>query len=162
VVPAEPQAKSVVNSIDDQNVSADAQTSSAAESLNTNTVESVRSSAQPKTDTAKSSKQVRSSESVIGPNDDVKIDGETIYIGNVKVGPEGIMPNVTIDRNGRRHPIPPPTSAVPFPGITKEQFDQMTPRQREKLMEARRQLMMLERRQQVNIPPRPAVTPDRP
>ena len=160
-VPAEPQPKSALATTQNQIVNSEPPASIVDESSNVNSGEPIRSSGQTKVDTAKSSRPERQKESVIDPSDDVKIDGETIYIGNVKVGPEGITPNVTIDRNGRRTPIPPPTSAVPFPGITKEQFDQMTPRQRQELMEARRQLMMLQRRRQLNPPP-PTATPDRP
>jgi len=47
--------------------------------------------------------------------------------------------------------------AAPFPGITREQFEQMTPRQRQQLMEARKQLLQLQRMQ--NGRPIPAETP---
>ena len=82
---------------------------------------------------------------------EVRVEGDNVYIGNVKVGPNGIDPNVWIDPNGIKRPLPPPTNAYPFPGITREQFDQMTPRQRQRLIEARRQLLLLQRRQ----PPTP-------
>ena len=48
-------------------------------------------------------------------------------MGNVKVTPNGIMPNVYVDPKGVKRPIPPPVGAIPFPGITREQFEQMTP-----------------------------------
>jgi predicted Ser/Thr protein kinase len=88
---------------------------------------------------------------------DVRVDGETVYMGNVKIGPRGVQPNVYIDRNGVQHPIPPPTGAVPFPGITREQFEQMTPQQRRKLLDARRQLDLLQRR---GLIPKPTPPPD--
>lgn len=161
--PVEIQTKSVLDTAPDQNSNADAVTdaNNISGSPITNSGESVRSTISPKADSTRATRSEQSKQTIIGPNDEVKVDGDTIYVGNVKVGPEGITPNVTIDRNGRRHPIPPPTSAVPFPGITKEQFDQLTPRQREKLLEAKRQLLMLERRRQVN-PPQPTTTPDLP
>jgi len=94
------------------------------------------------------------------PNEDIRVHGDTVYMGNVKVTPQGVVPNVYIDRNGIKRPIPPPTDSVPFPGITQEQFQQMTPKQRQKLLEARKQLLMLERRR--DLDPRPSVTPPQP
>ena len=44
-------------------------------------------------------------------------------------------------------------------GLTREQLQQMTPRQRQQIIEARRQLKMLERQRQINA--RPSVTPPR-
>jgi hypothetical protein len=83
-----------------------------------------------------------------------------VYMGNVKITPQGVVPNVYVDPKGVKRPIPPPTDAIPFPGITREQLEQMTPRERQKLMEAKRQLLMLERRRDLN--PRPSVTPPQP
>jgi hypothetical protein len=94
------------------------------------------------------------------PNGDIRVHGDTIYMGNVKITPQGVVPNVYVDRSGIKRPIPPPVDSLPFPGITREQFEQMTPHQRQKLIEARRQLQMLERGRQLD--PRPSVTPPRP
>ena len=113
-----------------------------------------------KTETAKTSKRPATNTGSDDEEDpDVRVDGDTIYMGNVKIGPNGISPNVYIDRNGIKRPIPPPTSAVPFPGITKEQFEQMSPQQRQKLIDARRQLRLLERRR-LNPKPSPPGDPD--
>ena len=94
------------------------------------------------------------------PSGDIRVHGDTVYMGNVKVTPQGVVPNVYVDRNGVKRPIPPPVDSMPFPGITREQFEQMTPRQRQKLLEARKQLLMLQRRPDLN--PRPSVTPPQP
>jgi len=113
-----------------------------------------------KTETAKTSKRPATNTGSDDEEDpDVRVDGDTIYMGNVKIGPNGISPNVYIDRNGIKRPIPPPTSAVPFPGITKEQFEQMSPQQRQKLIDARRQLRLLERRR-LNPKPSPPGDPE--
>jgi serine/threonine protein kinase len=117
-----------------------------------------RSSTVAKTETSKTTKKPAAN----GDPDaldqtDIRIDGETIYMGNVKIGPRGTQPNVYIDRNGVQRPIPPPTTAVPFPGITREQFEQMTPQQRRKLLDARRQLDLLKRR---GLYPKPTPPPE--
>jgi serine/threonine protein kinase len=114
-----------------------------------------RSTSVAKTEPSRSKKTGAANDSVNSDNPDdvdVRVDGETIYMGNVKIGPRGIRPNVYIDRNGVQRAIPPPTSAVPFPGITREQFEKMTPQQRQKLLDARRQLDLLQRR---GIVPKP-------
>jgi serine/threonine protein kinase len=93
------------------------------------------------------------------PNGDIRVHGDTVYMGNVKITRDGIVPNVYIDPNGVKRPIPPPVDSIPFPGLTREQLQQMTPRQRQQIIEARRQLKMLERQRQINA--RPSVTPPR-
>lgn len=124
---------------------------------NSNTAELTRQSTS-KPETTKS-KTATKEETNIDPQADVSINGDTIYIGNVKVGPEGITPNVWIDKNGVRHPVPPPANSMPFPGLTREQFEQMTPRQRQKLIEARRRLLMLQRQRPRPVP---SVSPELP
>jgi hypothetical protein len=132
----------------------------AATSANVGNPEIAKPNSMAKTDPAKTSKQTTRNDPSVPADPDVSVSGGNIYVGNVKVGPDGITPNVWVDRNGKRHSMPSPPDAVPFPGITKEQFDQMTPEQRQKLMEARRQLQMLER-QRLNVP-KPANAPKRP
>jgi serine/threonine protein kinase len=97
----------------------------------------------------------------IDPGADVRIEGNDVFVGNVKINPDPNVPspNVYTDKNGVKGPIPPYIGTVPFPGITKEQFDQMTPRQRQKLIDARRQLLMLERRRRLKSQPAPRRTP---
>jgi hypothetical protein len=132
----------------------------AATSANVGNPEIAKPNSMAKTDPAKTSKQTTRHDPSVPADPDVSVSGGNIYVGNVKVGPDGITPNVWVDRNGKRHSMPSPPDAVPFPGITKEQFDHMTPEQRQKLMEARRQLQMLER-QRLNVP-KPANAPKRP
>lgn len=121
-------------------------------------LEHPRSGSVAKTETSRSTKRPAVNDNPDEPDDvDIHVDGETVYMGNVKIGPRGVQPNVYIDRNGVKHPIPPPTSAVPFPGITREQFEKMTPQQRRKLLDARRQLDMLQRR---GLMPKPTPPPD--
>jgi len=119
-----------------------------------------RSNATTKTDTARSQKPPDATPPDKDPNTDIRVHGDTVYMGNVKVTPDGIMPNVYVDRKGVKRPIPPPVGAIPFPGITREQFEQMTPQQRQKILDARRQLQMLERRRDLNG--RPSASPPQP
>ena len=93
------------------------------------------------------------------PTEEIKVHGDTVYMGNVKVTPKGIVPNVYVDKNGVKRPIPPPEGAIPFPGLTREQLQQLTPEQRRKIIEARRQLQMLERQKLMNV--QPSMTPPR-
>jgi serine/threonine protein kinase len=79
---------------------------------------------------------------------------DTVYMGNVKVTENGIEPNTYVDKNGVRRPIPPPAGATVWPGIPKEQYDQMSPEDRQKLAEARRKLMLLQRHK-IPVPPTP-------
>jgi hypothetical protein len=76
-------------------------------------------------------------------------------MGNVKVTENGIEPNTYVDKNGVRRPIPPPAGATVWPGIPKEQYDQMSPEDRQKLAEARRKLMLLQRHKLPVPPPTP-------
>ena len=121
-------------------------------------LERPRTSSVAKTETSKPAKKPAANDEADNPDEtDIRVDGETVYMGNVKIGPRGVQPNIFIDRNGVQRPIPPPTSAAPFPGITREQFERMTPKQRQKLLEARRQLLQLQRR---GVVPKPTPTPD--
>jgi len=99
---------------------------------------------QPKTDrTAKQSAKANSNIDV----GDIHIEGNTVYMGNTRIGPDGIRPN--IDPNALRVPrvnIPPMTGGEVFPGVTREQFDRMPPAQQRSLLEARRRLLQLRRR----------------
>jgi serine/threonine protein kinase len=119
-----------------------------------------RPNASPKTDSARTQKPPDATPPDVDPNTDIRVHGDTVYMGNVKVTPNGIVPNVYIDPNGVKRPIPPPVGAIPFPGITREQFEQMTPQQRQKILDARRQLQMLERRRDLNV--RPSASPPQP
>ena len=119
-----------------------------------------RSSSSSKIDSAKAQRPPDAKPPDTDPAEEIKVHGDTVYMGNVKITPQGIVPNVYVDRNGVRRPIPPPVDAMPFPGITREQFEQMTPRQRQKLLEARRQLQQIQRMQQMN--PQPSVSPPQP
>ena len=97
-------------------------------------------------------------ETVIDPDDEIKVEGSNVYVGNAKVDTDNNDPNVWVDPNGTRHRTPrPPNIDVPFPGITREQFDQMTPRQKRQLMEARKQLLILQRMRPAK--PLPAESP---
>jgi predicted Ser/Thr protein kinase len=128
--------------------------------VNENSAEPTKRNGASKSETARASKRPASNaDSDDEEVPDVRVDRDTVYMGNVKIGPKGISPNVYIDRNGIKRPIPPPTGAVPFPGITKEQFEQMSPQQRQKLIDARRQLLMLERRR---LNPQPSPRPSNP
>ncbi|HYJ90786.1 MAG TPA: serine/threonine-protein kinase, partial [Pyrinomonadaceae bacterium] len=80
---------------------------------------------------------------------DVHIEGDTVYTGNLKVGPNGIT---RITPNVGRRPIP-PNVAEPFPGVTWEQFNKMPPQEQRKLLEARRRLIMLQRQRGTPQPP---------
>jgi hypothetical protein len=75
---------------------------------------------------------------------DIRVNGETVYIGNVKIDEKGIVPNTYVDENGVKRPIPPTPGAVPFPGLTREQLRALTPQQRRKLLNARRRLLQLQ------------------
>ncbi|HEY2865997.1 MAG TPA: hypothetical protein VGJ02_02790, partial [Pyrinomonadaceae bacterium] len=91
---------------------------------------------------------------------DVHVEGDTVIIGNTRIGPDGIRPNV--NPNAMRVPrvnIPPITSGEVFPGVTREQFNRMPPAQQRSLMEARRRLLMLQRRGNL---PQPQTPPDQP
>lgn len=90
-------------------------------------------------------------DSTKGNNGDVRINGETVYVGNIKIDENGIVPNTYVDKNGVRRPIPPPSGTVPFPGLTEEQFRNLPPEQQRKLRDARRKLMILQ--QQHPTPP---------
>lgn len=90
-----------------------------------------------------------------GPNVVVDENSDTVYMGNVKVTNEGIVPNTYVDKNGVRRPVPPPPGGWVFPGLTKEQFNALTPEQRQKVIEARKKLMMLQRQKY----PQPPSTP---
>jgi serine/threonine protein kinase len=132
------------------NTSAEAETAA----IDTKANETARQTTQAtKTaETTKPSKQATTKDTAKVDSGDLVVDGETIYAGNVKIGPDGMRPNVYVDRNGVRHPLPPPTNAMPFPGITREQFEKMTPRQKQQLMEARRRLLMLEKQRPTPSP----------
>jgi serine/threonine protein kinase len=87
---------------------------------------------------------------------DVRVEGSNVYLGNVKITPNRPIPNAYVDRNGVRRPIPPIDNEEPFPGITREQFKMMSPKQQRQLLEARRQILQLQRGQKW---PRPADVP---
>jgi len=94
----------------------------------------------------RSSRPTMTKETVIDPDDEIKVEGNNVYVGNVKVDTDKNDPSVWVDQNGTRPRIPrPPNTGAPFPGITREQFEQMTPRQKRQLMEARKQLLILQR-----------------
>jgi serine/threonine protein kinase len=153
-IATEPNTASVVGS--DQNTNLE---TPAATSANSNP-STPRSNASTRTDTARSQKPPDATPPDVDPNTDIRVHGDTIYMGNVKVTPNGIMPNVYVDPKGVKRAIPPPVGAIPFPGITREQFEQMTPQQRQKILDARRQLQMLERRRDLNV--RPSASPPQP
>ena len=121
-----------------------------------------RPAAQTKTETAKTQKPPDATLPEPDPNGDIRVHGDTVYMGNVKITPDGIVPNVYVDPNGVKRPIPPPVNSIPFPGLTREQLQQLTPRQRQKILEARRQLQMLERQRQINARPNPSPPPQQP
>ena len=90
---------------------------------------------------------------------DVHIEGDNVYMGNTRIGPDGITPN--IDPNRIRVPrvyIPPLKNGEVFPGVTREQFNRMSPDQQRKLLEARRRLIMMRRSNQQQ-PPQPPYQP---
>jgi serine/threonine protein kinase len=157
------QQKTAPARVDSESVNSNADTETAIEpgaetSENPGNLEHPRSSSVARTESSRSTKKPAANDDSDDPDEtDVRIDGETVYMGNVKIGPRGVQPNVYVDRNGMQHPIPPPTGAVPFPGITREQFEQMTPQQRRKLLDARRQLDQLQRR---GIVPKPTSPPE--
>jgi hypothetical protein len=121
-----------------------------------------RPAAPTKTETAKTQKPPDATLPEPDPNGDIRVHGDTVYMGNVKITPDGIVPNVYVDPNGVKRPIPPPVNSIPFPGLTREQLQQLTPRQRQKILEARRQLQMLERQRQINARPNPSPPPQQP
>ena len=121
-----------------------------------------RPAAPTKTETAKTQKPPDATPPEPDPNGDIRVHGDTVYMGNVKITPDGIVPNVYVDPNGVKRPIPPPVNSIPFPGLTREQLQQLTPRQRQKILEARRQLQMLERQRQINARPNPSPPPQQP
>lgn len=71
--------------------------------------------------------------------DEIIVDGETVYMGNTKITPDGTIetPDHIIDENGvtPRRPMPPNTRPVVIPPID---MRYMTPQQRRKLQEALR------------------------
>jgi serine/threonine protein kinase len=150
---AQPEAKPapITQEPSNANIGAVAESESAVNSGQSEVARQSSTTAGTKSgETAKSTKQQHSKDETDSDNEnDLKIDGDTVYTGNTKIGPDGITrakPNVYVDPNGIRHPIPPSTMDYPFPGITREQFNRMTPQQRQKLIEARRRLIMLQKR----------------
>jgi serine/threonine protein kinase len=85
--------------------------------------------------------------------DEIIVDGETVYMGNTKITPDGTIetPDHIIDENGvtPRRPMPPNTRPVVIPPID---MRYMTPRQRRRLQETLR-------RHQVTMAP-PTPTPE--
>jgi serine/threonine protein kinase len=141
-------------------VNANTEEVTSAEETNTNeSSTATRQTTSQRSETAKTAKPQSTQKDDTPSEPEIVVHGDTVYMGNVKVTPNGVAPNVYIDQNGIKRPIPPPTGAMPFPGITREQFEQMTPKQRQKLMDARRQLLLLERRR---MQPRPSTTPNYP
>ncbi|MFN6965079.1 MAG: serine/threonine protein kinase [Pyrinomonadaceae bacterium] len=57
-----------------------------------------------------------------------------VYVGNVK-----------IDEDGVTRSVPRPPGALPFPDLTREQLDALSPEARQKLIEARRRILRLQR-----------------
>lgn len=86
------------------------------------------------------------------PNVVVDENSDTVYMGNVKITENGIEPNTYVDKRGVRRPIPPPTGGTVWPGITKDQFNSLSPEDRQKLIEARRKLMLIQK-QKLPVPP---------
>jgi serine/threonine protein kinase len=126
------------------------------QSNSSSNVAETRSLSTSKTETAKTQKLSDGKQPVPDPTEDIRVHGDTVYMGNVKVTPNGIVPNVYVDPNGVKRPIPPPVDSIPFPGLTREQLQQLTPQQRQKILQARRQLQMLERQRTLNAQPAPS------
>jgi serine/threonine protein kinase len=142
----------------EENIASDAESATANVNV---AMPDQRSATSPKSEPAKSQKPADSKANEPAPEDNIRVHGDTVYIGNVKVTPDGIEPNVYVDPKGVRRPIPPPVDSVPFPGLTREQLQQLTPQQRQKILDARRKIQMLERQQLTNTQPR-ATPPNRP
>jgi serine/threonine protein kinase len=87
---------------------------------------------------------------------DIRVEGDKVFIGNVRVDNRGIVPDPEIGPDGLKRPVAPSPNSVPFPGLTPEQFRNLTPRQRRKLVEARRRLLQLQKhRPPTNQPQQP-------
>jgi len=129
---------------------------------NSNNSETVKPNSATKAETSKTVRDPHASPEADIPEPDpgdIRVDGDTIYMGNVKITPNRPIPNVYVDRNGVQRPIPPLIDGQPFPGITREQFKMMSPQQQRKLLEARRQILQLQRQQKWPRPT-PAPTPE--
>lgn len=156
VEPAKPAAEPTAEVLS-ANSNVDATAKETVESNSAQTLSEPRGSTSSRTETVKTQKPPDSTPPIPDPNGDIRVHGDTVYMGNVKVTPDGVVPNVYVDRNGVRRPIPPPGDSIPFPGLTREQLQRLTPQQRQKILEARRQLQMLERQRLMNA--QPSVTP---
>lgn len=144
----------VANTSAEENIASNA--GSAPTNANVGAIEQ-KTSGSSKSETAKTQKPTETPPEEPNPGADIRVHGDTVYMGNVKVTPNGVEPNVYVDPNGVRRPIKPPVDSIPFPGLTREQMKQLTPEQRRKILDARRQLQMLERQRLMNA--QPNVTP---
>jgi serine/threonine protein kinase len=162
-VAAQPEAKPeppVVTQQQQRPLTADADANAPAQSPSTTTQPEITkpssSTVAKNGELPKPAKPNNDNENVNIDMGDVKVQGSTVYVGNTKITPNGITgvsPNIWIDRNGVKRPVPPQFDPMPFPGITKEEFDRLTPEQKQKLREARRRMMNLERQR---VPQQPS------
>ncbi len=86
-------------------------------------------------DTAKASKPAPAAPQSPVPGDQIRVNGETVYVGNMKITNGKIEgPGYFIDENGIKRTIPMAPIVVPKPRtFTAEELKHMTPEERQKL-----------------------------